>query len=249
MGLEHLQASFAQELEVLGRCQHPNILHMLAVCLTPPRPCLVMEVLHIASEIALGLAYLHPTILHRDLKPANVLINDPWGERPIVKLSDIYSYGVLLWEMLAGIRPWEGIGALCQLLEECWDKDPERRPAAAEVAKRVMLVQQRKKPPSEQHLKAHGHHNENEAPAAAVGVGIVGRTTAGGRCQLVAFLHLLRPVRGLRLLHPVSGRCLLHPVHGPIHAAAGLLGSFMMTFLKLRAAAVNKNNKLHQIGH
>ncbi|PNH10504.1 hypothetical protein TSOC_002772 [Tetrabaena socialis] len=87
MGLEHLQASFAQvgglgglragqgkpapfdiqqqqehsaladthnasicELEVLGRCQHPNILHMLAVCLTPPRPCLVMEV----SEPSLG---------------------------------------------------------------------------------------------------------------------------------------------------------------------------------------------------
>ncbi|PNH11514.1 putative serine/threonine-protein kinase [Tetrabaena socialis] len=78
--LEVLQASFAQELEVLGRCEHPNILRILAACLTPPRPCLVMElmdtsldkmlhgkllplplVLHIASEIALGLAYLHPT--------------------------------------------------------------------------------------------------------------------------------------------------------------------------------------------
>ncbi|PNH07266.1 putative serine/threonine-protein kinase [Tetrabaena socialis] len=187
---EVLQASFAQELEVLGRCEHPNILRILAACLTPPRPCLVMElmdtsldkmlhgggkllpmplVMHIASEIALGLAYLHPTILHRDLKPGNVLVNDPWGEQPTVKLSDfglsrlrhtalvttcpeagtdIYAYGVLLWEMLSGCRPWQGFSPveiayqLCQLLKECWDKVPERRPAAAELAKRLMLVQQ-----------------------------------------------------------------------------------------------------------
>ncbi|PNH07253.1 putative serine/threonine-protein kinase [Tetrabaena socialis] len=42
---EALQASFAQELEVLGRCEHPNILRILAACLTPPRPCLVMELM------------------------------------------------------------------------------------------------------------------------------------------------------------------------------------------------------------
>ncbi|PNH10503.1 putative serine/threonine-protein kinase [Tetrabaena socialis] len=127
-------------------------------------------------------------VLHRDLKPANVLINDPWGERPIVKLScydvkqykityqsDIYSYGVMLWEMLAGCRPWEGVGAvgiacqvtlldkrlevppgttpgscpsrwpsqLCQLLNECWDKDPKRRPAAAELVKSLLLLKQK----------------------------------------------------------------------------------------------------------
>ncbi|PNG99726.1 putative serine/threonine-protein kinase, partial [Tetrabaena socialis] len=103
------QDSFAQELEVLGRCRHPNIVCVLAACLAPPRPCLVMErmdtsldkllyakpeplpmelVLCIAIQVACGLEYLHPTILHRDLKPANVLVNDPWGELPVVKLSD-----------------------------------------------------------------------------------------------------------------------------------------------------------------
>ncbi|PNH04148.1 putative serine/threonine-protein kinase [Tetrabaena socialis] len=84
--LERFMLSFAQELEVLGRCEHPNIVRLLAASLRPPpgrSPCLVMEymetsldkllytsrqqllpmplVLHIAGEIALGLEYLHPT--------------------------------------------------------------------------------------------------------------------------------------------------------------------------------------------
>ncbi|EFJ51889.1 hypothetical protein VOLCADRAFT_87540 [Volvox carteri f. nagariensis] len=155
--------SYVQEVEVLGRCQHPNVVRLLAACVTPPRLCLVMElmdtsldrlihaipqpgppqqaaptstgqevqlgtssvrggassrsdgcgcggssggeggreisdrgfmlmpldkVLHVGLEVARGLEYLHPTIVHRDLKPGNVLLNDPYGPRPVVKLTD-----------------------------------------------------------------------------------------------------------------------------------------------------------------
>ncbi|PNH10285.1 putative serine/threonine-protein kinase, partial [Tetrabaena socialis] len=97
------------ELEILARCSHPNLVRVLAACMLPATPCLVMElcdtsldkilygkgallpmplVLHIATEVARGLAYLHPTIVHRDLKPGNVLLNGPWGERPAVKIAD-----------------------------------------------------------------------------------------------------------------------------------------------------------------
>ncbi|KXZ55179.1 hypothetical protein GPECTOR_3g325 [Gonium pectorale] len=226
--------SFAQEVEVLGRCDHPNVVRLLAACLTPPRQCLVLElmetslerllygqpcgtvlplrmVLHIATCIAKGLAYLHPTIVHRDLKPGNVLMNDPWGPNPVVKLADfglarlrittqptetpdagtpsylapegfdpahcgvithqfdIYSLAVLMWEMLAGRQPWKGVSLvevaykvaqqhvrpplwqipeercppkLRTLIEQCWDPDPRRRPAAAEVAKCLLIVLQ-----------------------------------------------------------------------------------------------------------
>ncbi|KAG2483290.1 hypothetical protein HYH03_017837 [Edaphochlamys debaryana] len=102
-------ATFAAEVEVLGRCCHPNVVRLLAACLGPPQPCLVYElcetsldrliyakprallplptVLRIAIDIARGLSYLHPTIVHRDLKPANVLVNLS-GPQPVAKLSD-----------------------------------------------------------------------------------------------------------------------------------------------------------------
>ncbi|KAG2488377.1 hypothetical protein HYH03_013066 [Edaphochlamys debaryana] len=231
--------SFMQELEVLARCQHPNIVKVLAASLKPPKPCMVLELmqtsldkllygdgdrllpldlaLYIGIEIAHGLEYLHPTVIHRDLKPANVLINDPWGEHPVVKLSDfglsrlrhtmlvtknpeagtpayvapecfdtdaevgaishkadLYSFGVVLWELVAGTRPWKGMGPvpiamqitmlhkrlpmpprdapgsdpmrwppkLVKLIEECWDKDPQRRPAAAEVARLLAVLRE-----------------------------------------------------------------------------------------------------------
>ncbi|GIM09866.1 hypothetical protein Vretimale_13672 [Volvox reticuliferus] len=106
--------SLVQEVQVLSRCEHPNIVQLLAACVTPPRLGLVMElmetsldrflygkaslsstepipldkVLWIGIGISKALAYLHPTIMHRDLKPANVLINNAASDKPVVKLTD-----------------------------------------------------------------------------------------------------------------------------------------------------------------
>ncbi|KAG2425170.1 hypothetical protein HXX76_013924 [Chlamydomonas incerta] len=169
--------SLRQEMEVLARCAHPNVVKVLAMCLTPPRLCLVMELMEtnlyrllhrgniqrfgsggllpmsmvfdVAIGVARALEYLHPTITHRDLKPANVLIRGLESGRLEAKLADfgiarlrhtlqataspemgtpgytapecfdttnwvvshhadMYSFGVLLWEMLTGLEPWKG---------------------------------------------------------------------------------------------------------------------------------------------
>ncbi|KXZ47504.1 hypothetical protein GPECTOR_35g942 [Gonium pectorale] len=192
VSMDSVANELAQEVEVLGRCDHPNVVRLLAASIKPPNLCLVMElmdtsldrllygndgqrplplptVLHIAIQVAQALAYLHPTILHRDLKPGHVLISRTDNGRPLAKVADIYAFGVIIWEMLAGQRPWEGMTTvqiafaltvqnsrlpldgltlercprkLRQLLTECWDGVPERRPAAEEVAKRLVLVAQ-----------------------------------------------------------------------------------------------------------
>ncbi|KXZ44505.1 hypothetical protein GPECTOR_66g233 [Gonium pectorale] len=217
-----------QEVEVLARCQHPNVIRLLAASLNGPRPCLVMElmessldrmlyggkeprvlplptVLHIALQVAQALAYLHPTILHRDLKPGNILVSQLEDPKPIVKLADfglsrlrsntlvtkrpevgtdVYAFGVILWEMLSGCQPWKGMHLvqvritpgpdpctgsvqvavsiklhklrlpmdrispqrcppkLRGIIRTCWDADPARRPAAAELVKKLLLLQE-----------------------------------------------------------------------------------------------------------
>ncbi|KXZ53739.1 hypothetical protein GPECTOR_6g656 [Gonium pectorale] len=212
--------TLAQEVEVLARCQHPNVIRLLAASLEPPRPCLVMELMDTSLERLLYEQREGPRLLplpavcaswRRDLKPANVLISKPHSAAPVVKLADfglsrlhssalvitmnpevgtaaymppeafdtfnfsisdrldVYAFGVILWEMLAGRRPWEGLShvaiackvalhrarppirdlpasrcppKLVSLLHECWEAVPARRPAAAEIVKTLALVQQ-----------------------------------------------------------------------------------------------------------
>ncbi|KXZ43604.1 hypothetical protein GPECTOR_85g334 [Gonium pectorale] len=231
-GERRLTENLGQEVAVLGRCRHRNVVTLLAACLEPPRYCLVMErmetsldkliygrpgqllplddVLTIALDVARGLEYLHPTIVHRDLKPGNVLIDNPNSPRLVAKLSDfglsrlrstavptanpedgtpeymapeqyatgnfiithkadVYSFGVLLWAMLSGCRPWKDMPMVAiassvalynkrpplqaipakrlphklqRLIKACWDKDPLRRPAAADLVKELMLAKE-----------------------------------------------------------------------------------------------------------
>ncbi|KAG2423593.1 hypothetical protein HXX76_015231 [Chlamydomonas incerta] len=235
-----LTSAMQQEVSVLGRCSHPNVVRLIAACLDPHQPCLVMElcetsleaaihhirsggpaaaaphllqlkqVLNIALGICSALSYMHPTITHRDLKPANVLLNKASSESPEVKLADfglariraatmptvepeagtaaycapecfdihntvvthhadLYSLGVCIWAMLTGEQPWQDFSIVAiaykvcvkgeqlplhhiprnrcpyklqHLVKALFDRDPLRRPAAEEVAKKLMLIQQ-----------------------------------------------------------------------------------------------------------
>ncbi|KAG2438343.1 hypothetical protein HYH02_010801 [Chlamydomonas schloesseri] len=40
---DELMLSFVQEVEVLGRCEHPNVVKLMAACMLPPQLALVME--------------------------------------------------------------------------------------------------------------------------------------------------------------------------------------------------------------
>ncbi|CAJ2638536.1 unnamed protein product [Trifolium pratense] len=102
---------FQQELEILSRIHHPNLLLLLGAC--PDHGCLVYEYMEngnledrllqknsndpipwfdrfrIAWEIASALSFLHSSkpqpIIHRDLKPANILL----GHNLVSKIGDV----------------------------------------------------------------------------------------------------------------------------------------------------------------
>ncbi|KAJ3339944.1 copper transport protein ctr1 [Gonapodya sp. JEL0774] len=88
---------FMNELKLMAKLRHPNIVQLMAVVLEPNRKALIMEfmpagslfdvvtkrsltwpqIISIANDIAKGCAYLIKMgVLHRDLKSGNVMVRD-----------------------------------------------------------------------------------------------------------------------------------------------------------------------------
>ncbi|KAG2484838.1 hypothetical protein HYH03_016404 [Edaphochlamys debaryana] len=120
-----------------------------------------------------GLSRLQSTIRdtrHADAGTASYMAPETLNccSRAITHHVDMYALGIIVWEMLAGRRPWEGLNvvqiaftvgminsrpSLCDLeprrcpprlkalIQGCWEADPMRRPAAYEAAKELMLLQ------------------------------------------------------------------------------------------------------------
>ncbi|XP_039071324.1 serine/threonine-protein kinase pakF-like isoform X2 [Hibiscus syriacus] len=101
--------SFKQEVSLMKRLRHPNVLLFMGAVTSPERLCIVTEFLsrgslfrllqknaaklegrrcvHMALDIARGMNYLHhynPPIVHRDLKSSNLLVDKNWT----VKVGD-----------------------------------------------------------------------------------------------------------------------------------------------------------------
>ncbi|KAJ6768513.1 SERINE/THREONINE-PROTEIN KINASE TNNI3K-RELATED [Salix koriyanagi] len=95
--------AFRQEVSLMKRLRHPNVLLFMGAVTSPQRLCIVTEFLprgslfrllqrsttkldwrrrvHMALDIARGMNYLHhcnPPIIHRDLKSSNLLVDKNW---------------------------------------------------------------------------------------------------------------------------------------------------------------------------
>ncbi|KAL4202408.1 hypothetical protein AMTRI_Chr02g220860 [Amborella trichopoda] len=106
---EDVIASFRQEVSLMKRLRHPNVLLFMGAVTSPQRLCIVTEFLprgslfrllqrstprfdwrrriHMAMDIIRGMNYLHhrnPPIVHRDLKSSNLLVDKNWT----VKVGD-----------------------------------------------------------------------------------------------------------------------------------------------------------------
>ncbi|XP_017243502.1 serine/threonine-protein kinase STY46-like [Daucus carota subsp. sativus] len=208
-----VQKEFAQEVYILRKVRHKNVVQFIGACTRSPSLCIVTEfmsggsvydflhkqkgffklpaILKVAIDVSKGMNYLHQNnIVHRDLKAANLLMDEHevvkvadfgvarvqtqsgvmtaetgtyrWmapeviEHRPYDHKADIFSFGIVLWELLTGKVPYENLTPLqaavgvvqkgmrpiipqqthpliVELLEKCWQQDPFLRPEFSEI--------------------------------------------------------------------------------------------------------------------
>lgn len=208
---------FCNEIYILSRLRHPNVILFLGACMVPPHLSMVTEYMEMGSlyylihmsgqkkrlswrrrlkiirDICRGLMCIHRMkIVHRDLKSANCLVNKHWTVKicdfglsramtdspmtdsssagtpewmapeliknePFSEKCDIFSLGVIMWELCTLSRPWDGIspvqvvyavanegsrleipeGPLGKLIADCW-AEPQDRPSCQEVLTRLL---------------------------------------------------------------------------------------------------------------
>ncbi|KAH7682109.1 Non-specific serine/threonine protein kinase protein [Dioscorea alata] len=208
---------FCNEIYILSRLRHPNVILFLGACMKPPHLSMVTEYMEMGSlyylihmsgqkkklswrkrlkmlrDICRGLMCIHRMkIVHRDLKSANCLVNKHWmvkicdfglsrvmtdapmsdnssagtpewmapeliRNEPFTEKCDIFSLGVIMWELCTLNRPWEGVppvqvvyavanegtrleipeGPLGKLISDCW-AEPNERPSCQEILTRLV---------------------------------------------------------------------------------------------------------------
>ncbi|XP_042437186.1 probable serine/threonine-protein kinase DDB_G0282963 [Zingiber officinale] len=220
---DDLIVSFRQEVSLMKRLRHPNILLFMGAVASPNRLCIVTEFLPrgslfrllqrktkldwrkrilMALDITKGMNYLHhsnPIIIHRDLKSSNLLVDKNWTVKvgdfglsrlkhetylttksgkgtpqwmapevlrnePSDEKSDVYSYGVVLWELVTEKIPWYNLNSMqviaavgfmdqrldlpadldqqwVSIIQSCWQREPKLRPTFQELIARFKDLQ------------------------------------------------------------------------------------------------------------
>ncbi|CAA6666739.1 unnamed protein product [Spirodela intermedia] len=217
---KEMQREFAQEVYIMRKVRHKNVVQFIGSCTRPPNLYIITEfmtggsvydflhkqrgvfklpaLLRVAIDISKGMNYMHQNnIIHRDLKTANLLIDEHevvkvadfgvarvksqsgvmtaetgtyrWmapeviEHKPYDHKADVFSFAIVLWELLTGKVPYEyltplqaAVGVvqkglrptipksthpkLKELLERCWQQDPSERPDFSEILENLRHI-------------------------------------------------------------------------------------------------------------
>ncbi|XP_030943066.1 serine/threonine-protein kinase STY46-like isoform X1 [Quercus lobata] len=232
-----MQREFAQEVFIMRKVRHKNVVQFIGACTKPPSLCIITEymsggsvydflhkqkgvfklpaLIRVAIDVSKGMDYLHKNnIIHRDLKAANLLMDENevvkvadfgvarvktqsgvmtaetgtyrWmapeviEHKPYDHKADVFSFAIVLWELLTGKLPYEyltplqaAVGVvqkclrpiipkhthpkLAELLEKCWQQDPALRPDFSEI---IEILQQMAKEVGDE---GEGKHKEKSS--------------------------------------------------------------------------------------
>ena len=188
---ERLKKEYMDELLVMSKVRHSNIVEFIGASMTPPNLCFVMELcesslfnlihvdkiqfsehqsLQMALDVASAMEYLHaqkPAICHRDLKSHNVLrayngalkvcdfglvsVQSAQAGTPAYmppelfenkhfnKSVDVYSFGVLLWEIMSQSIPFNMV-SLADIRERVCSGERPRMPSFGCPARCAKLI-------------------------------------------------------------------------------------------------------------
>ncbi|XP_060213665.1 serine/threonine-protein kinase STY13-like [Lycium barbarum] len=217
-----MEQAFQQEVMMLARLKHPNIVRFIGACRKPMVWCIVTEyakggsvrqflarrqnrsvplklAVKQALDVARGMEYVHDlNLIHRDLKSDNLLIAADksikiadfgvarievqtegmtpetgtyrWmapemiQHRPYTHKVDVYSFGIVLWELITGMLPFQKMTAvqaafavvnkgvrpaipndclpvLSEIMTRCWDANPDNRPPFSQVVRMLEIAE------------------------------------------------------------------------------------------------------------
>ncbi|URE45128.1 serine threonine-protein kinase [Musa troglodytarum] len=145
-----MEQQFGQEVMMLANLKHPNIVRFLGACRKPMVWCIV-------TEYAKG-GSVRQFLMKRQNR-------EMIQHRPYNQKVDVYSFGIVLWELITGMLPFQNMSAvqaafavvnkgvrpvvpqdclpaLGEIMTRCWDADPDVRPSFSEIVRMLESAQE-----------------------------------------------------------------------------------------------------------